>query len=271
MKRFYYMAGLPRAGSTLLCSLLNQNPKFYATPSSPTPGVMLSAIQGFTGNELFYAYERPDAAKNVVSKLMPNFYEDIEAEVIIEKNRSWTNNIEILKWYVDPEPKIICPVRGIDEILASFLAMIHRNPLKPTDDTLNFIDQALVMKGQKLTDTNRCMHLISDAGVLGQAYVGLKDAFENHRKNIHFVEYNDLVANPALELARIYDFIGEPTYQHTFDDISNATQEADGSNYGLADMHEVRSVVEHRPDRVKPEDIVPEEILKSIQGEEFWR
>ena len=41
-KTFYFMAGLPRAGSTLLSTLLNQNPRFYSGPSSPVLGAMFS-------------------------------------------------------------------------------------------------------------------------------------------------------------------------------------------------------------------------------------
>ena len=34
-KKYYLMAGLPRSGSTLLSSILSQNPSFHATVSTP--------------------------------------------------------------------------------------------------------------------------------------------------------------------------------------------------------------------------------------------
>ena len=46
------MAGLPRAGSTLLSSLLNQNPNLYSGPSSPVLGAMYTIHEHFLGNEL---------------------------------------------------------------------------------------------------------------------------------------------------------------------------------------------------------------------------
>ena len=35
MKTYYFMSGLPRSGSTVLASILNQNPAVYVTPTSP--------------------------------------------------------------------------------------------------------------------------------------------------------------------------------------------------------------------------------------------
>lgn len=264
------MAGLPRSGSTLLSSLLNQNPKFLATPSSPLTGAMLSAIQGFQGNELFQAYARQDAAKKVISNMLPSFYEDESAEVIIEKNRSWTNNIQVLQWYINPNPKIICPVRGIEDILSSFLGLIHRNPLKTTDTKINFIDEMLIKTGQPLTDENRCNILISSDGILGQSFVGMKNIYEAEggKDLLHFVEYNDLVNKPEETMAGIYEFLGEQPFKHEFNDITNLNQEADGSLYGLPDMHEVRSTLGFRD---TPMLRIPEKISEAIKGQEFWR
>ena len=39
-KQFYFMAGLPRSGSTMLSAILNQNSKIYSGPSSPILGLM---------------------------------------------------------------------------------------------------------------------------------------------------------------------------------------------------------------------------------------
>ena len=39
-KTYYFMAGLPRAGSTLLSAILNQNPRIYSGPSSPVTSIM---------------------------------------------------------------------------------------------------------------------------------------------------------------------------------------------------------------------------------------
>ena len=39
-KKIYYLAGLPRAGNTLLSCILNQNPKVKVTPNSYLPEII---------------------------------------------------------------------------------------------------------------------------------------------------------------------------------------------------------------------------------------
>ena len=58
-KNFYFMAGLPRSGSTLLSSILNQNPRFYSGPSSPVVATMIALENQFSNDELFLGYPKP--------------------------------------------------------------------------------------------------------------------------------------------------------------------------------------------------------------------
>ena len=52
-KKYYFMSGLPRSGSTLLSTLLNQNPEIYSGPSSPVLGIMVGVHENFLSNELY--------------------------------------------------------------------------------------------------------------------------------------------------------------------------------------------------------------------------
>ena len=40
-KKFYFLCGLPRAGNTLLTSLLNQNPQIACTPNAFTLNMLI--------------------------------------------------------------------------------------------------------------------------------------------------------------------------------------------------------------------------------------
>ena len=51
MKTFFFISGLPRSGSTLLSSILKQNPDFYADISSPVEGLCTTSIDLLTGCE----------------------------------------------------------------------------------------------------------------------------------------------------------------------------------------------------------------------------
>jgi len=268
-KTFYFMAGLPRSGSTLLSSLLNQNPRFYSGPSSPVVSTMITLESNFSNDELFLGYPKIEVAKNIISSILPQYYDDIEKPVIFDKNRSWVNRMNYISGYFDIVPKVICPVRDISEILTSFIMMRRRN-FNVDQNKINFIDEMLIKTNMPLTDDNRCEFLASPNGILGQSYNGLKQALmDGYDHCLHFVEYKDLVNNPQETLNKIYEFLDEKPFEHTFDNLENPHRENDLQVYGLADMHEVRSVV--KSTAPKPKEILSPETLVKCENTEFWR
>lgn len=72
-KTYYFMAGLPRSGSTLLSSLLNQNPKFYSGPSSPVLSTMFTVESHLSNDELFNGFPKPNQAYLIISNIINHF------------------------------------------------------------------------------------------------------------------------------------------------------------------------------------------------------
>ena len=273
MKTFYFMAGLPRSGSTLLSSILNQNPRFYSGPSSPVLGAMYAVEEHFTSNELYTGYPKPDQVIEIIGSIPHHFYSDIEEPVVFDKNRAWTARVPYIEQYIKQQAKIIVPVRRVDEILTSVLSMIHRNPFQEGQDRINFVDEYLVKTNQPINDYNRCMHLINPDGIVYESLNAVKFGLDaNMRDKMHFVDYNDMVSNPEQVMEDIYDFLGEEHYEHTFDGLSNTHRENDLNTYGLGDMHEVHSKLEKTSS--SPESVLPKEILdlyeQNKQSLEFW-
>lgn len=268
-KTFYFMAGLPRSGSTLISTILNQNPRFYSGPSSPVVYTMIAIEQSLSNDELFVAYPKPEQAREIIGSVLPTFYSDHQEPIIIDKNRSWPSRIEYIKGYFGIEPKIICPVRDTAEILTSFISLIRRNPFE-VNGRVNFIDEMLIKMNILLTDDNRCEFLASPQGLLGQSVEAIKKALmEGNEGVIHFVEYNDLISNPQDTIEKIYDFLGEEYYNHSFEGLENNNKENDIHTYGLSDMHEVRDTIQKTSNN--PEDILSDDILSRCENTEFWR
>ena len=273
-KKFYFMAGLPRAGSTLLSTLLNQNPRLYSGPSSPVLGVMYSTHENFIGNELYTGYPKPDAANKIVGSVIENWYYDVEKPVVIDKNRAWCARVPFIEGYIKQEAKIIVPVRRIDEILTSILMMIKRNPFKDGQPRINFVDEYLVKSNIPINDENRCQHLINNDGIVWESLNATKlGVDEGYSDKFHYVDYNDLVDDPQGELNKIYTFLGEESFEHTFDNLSNQHREDDITTYGLGDMHEVHSKLEKTSS--DPSEVLPASIIdlynKNKETLEFWK
>jgi len=161
----------------------------------------------------------------------------------------------------------------VDEILASVLTMIHRNPFQEGQDRINFVDEYLVKTNTPINDYSRCMHLINPDGIVYESLNAVKLGLDsNIRDKMHFIDYNDMVSNPDQVMEDIYDFLGEEYYEHKFDGLSNIHRENDINTYGLNDMHEVHSKLEKTSS--SPESILPEEILnlynENKESLEFW-
>lgn len=269
-KTFYFMAGLPRSGSTVLSSILNQNPRFYSGPSSPVFSLMSTIENHLVNDELFNAYPKTEQATNIISSIIHQFYDDIQKPVVIDKNRAWSSKVPFIEGYIGQKAKVICPVRDIDEILTSMIMMIRRNPYQEGQERINVIDQELIKLNIPLNDNNRCEYIAGPEGILGRSLNSINTGFEEgFRYSMHFIEYKDLVSRPEETLNKLYEFLGEEKYEHTFDNLENKNREEDLKIYGISDMHEVHSKLEFTS--TSPSKVLSKTILEKCEGMDIWR
>lgn len=265
------MAGLPRSGSTVLGSILNQNPRFYVSPSSPVLSTMYAVEDHLKRDELFNGYPKPVQANQIISSIPHQFYSDIQKPVVIDKNRAWTARVPYIEGYIgEQKAKIICPVRDIDEILTSMIMMIRRNPYQEGQARINFIDEQLVKLNIPISDDSRCEYIAGPQGILGQSLnaiaEGIKQGFSDR---LHFVEYQDLISSPQETINKIYEFLEEEIFEHTFTNLENKSRENDLATYGLGDMHEVRS--ELSSTAPSPSNVLSSYVLQKCNNMDIWR
>ena len=264
------MAGLPRAGSTLLSSILNQNPRIYSGPSSPVLSTMFVIENHLLQDELFHGYPKPEQGHAIISNIINQFYDDVKKPVVVDKNRAWVARVPYIEQYIGQKAKIICPVRDIDEILTSMITMIRRNPYKEGQSRINFIDEQLVKLNIPINDENRCEYIAGPDGILGQSLNAILEGLnQGFGSRFHFVEYKDLVNKPKETMNKLYEFIGEEPFEHQFTNLKNQNREGDVNTYGLTDMHEVRPTL--KSTSKDPKKILSKEILDKCEGMDFWR
>lgn len=258
------MSGLPRSGSTLLTALLNQNPNIHASTNSPLLDTIHYTEEYLLKNsEQYKANPKPECAHKVLSSIPHNYYFNTPENIIVDKSRGWVNQIEHIKDYITKEPKIICPVRDIHDIISSFLYLIQKS------NTTSFIDKGLIEKNIPITNDNRADYLMSSEGSIGLCYHALSEAYRKGNDNyLLLVDYDDLVKNPQHQLNRIYEFLEIPKFTHNFDSVRTKEDE-DDSVYQLENMHTVRDKVEkiHR-DNTK---FLSKYILNKYKNMEFWK
>lgn len=264
------MAGLPRAGSTLISSILNQNPNLYASTNSPVAGMMFHLERSILASEQYLAYPKPQVMSETILGIMNGYYSDIEKNTIVDKSRGWSvpEQFETLLRCLPYEPKVILPVRSITEILASFISLVAKNPGKN-----NFIDMEIEQRQDfnfyRPPNDIRCDHLMRPKGLIDNALYGIAYALQpNNKKYFHFVEYDDLIDNPKEEIDKIYDFLGMEKFDHDYHNIENTVKE-DDTVYGLIGQHDVRSSVSRR--KINKDNVLSKYIIDKYSGQEFWR
>lgn len=262
---FLFYSGLPRAGGTMLASLMNQHPDMYCSPLSPTVEFLYYTEQYFLeGSEAYKSFPEPHAMKNVLDNMTENYYSHVKKKYVIDNNRAWPNNIDRIKAHITPNPKIVCIVRDVVEVLASFIDLMN----KPTQRGPNFIDVTLINAGEEMNTENRCSVLMHPVGIVNQSLWAFLQGYEKHPECLHIVEYKDLIYKPEETMAGIVDFYGVPKFNFDYSNIVNVTP-VDDSTYNLNGMHDVRPTLKDR--MLDPYEILGRKIVEKYSGLEFWR
>lgn len=259
-KTLHFVAGLPRAGSTALISLLAQNPRIYGAPLSGLCGIFSGIYANWDKNEAHIELPNQGAKCRVLRALLETYHET-ERPVILDKNRQWVLYAALLESLLERPVKFIIPVRPLPEILASFEALRRKTP-----SDLTIADGEL---GESTTIAGRAQYFASSTGALGLAYNGLKDAVTaGYLDRMLFVDYNKLTSAPKMQIKRIYDFLEEPHFEH---DFNNVPQLAKGDSWRAQKLHGLHDVrPEFKKESKNAREILGADVFEQYNQQEPW-
>ena len=104
-------------------------------------------------------------------------------------------------------------------------------------------------------------------GLVGYALDALKDGFFGEQAPaMILVEYDALVSDPTRALRAIYDFIGQPWFDHDFDNVEYDAEEFDLA-LGAPGLHTIRRKVEF----IARETVLPPQLFHRFDNDMFWR
>jgi len=251
MNNLFFLSGIARSGSTLLGSILNQNPDIYVSPTSPLMDLFCMVDQSLNQLNVQYTYDYQSCSENINSNLATLFYKHIDKKYVIDKHRGWPKNINNIKKYISLNPKVICTYRPTAEKIVSFLKLINKDPN-------NSVDKQLQDMGLELNTYNRSMLLWREYS--SDPFFSLKDGLEHFPENIHIVRYDDLVSQPAKELQKIYNFLDIPSFNHTFTSIENTCAEQKDDKWGFQGLHDIRKDISKTSDN--PKEVLGNQLYK---------
>ena len=231
MKTFYFLAGLPRSGSTVLASILNQNPEVYVTPTSPMLDLLVKNQDNFWELPSVLANPCPDQLTNVTRAIINAMWEHRPEPIIIDKNRGWGKNMPASKTLLEKDIKVIATTRDLPSIMASWLTLLRNNPESKMDELLK-------VRGYPVNDESRMgemwFNMVKDCM---ESVVQLK---KDASDRLLLIDYDDLMRNPKIILEQIEQFLLLPKYEYDFDNIESDTEDDDMAAWGLHGMHKIR-------------------------------
>lgn len=260
MKQFVGLSGMPRSGSTLLSSLLSQNPLIHAEGNSAVCQLMWDMYVSCMNNvnEQLKGNYREHLVRDFIAQIPKTYYQHLykkkeeddklntgKIEIIVDKCRAWTRkaNTDLLRQFIDPHIKIIVMERSVTDVIKSFYKLFKKN---------NWADE---MISACLTEL-----LTPETEPVRWTLEWIKMAREAQAPNdptFLFIHYNELVENTAAVLERIYTFCGWQPFHHTFTEVVNRYPEND-EFYGLDGFHTIRSVIGKEENTM----VLPPDIMK---------
>jgi len=269
MKKYFFLSGIPRSGNTLLSSILNQNPDIKVSANSFLNDHLYQTAM-FFHSEKYKNFPDEKSLNNLLASSFDSYYKDWDAKYIIDRGPWGTPiNIALLSQYLNNEIKVICPVRDINQVIASFIRISPERWQHELD--LEIQNGMRFNQSYKTMLEIICEVIMRPNGQVENALFSLHNLFTNHKDLLHLVEYDDLVNDTENTIREIYNFLNMDYYPHNFSYIHQF--ERDGLKYEDsiwgANIHKLGKKI--RPPKYNIEDVLTKDLIEKYSNLEFWR
>lgn len=235
-----FNSSLPRSGSTLLQNLLAQNLANHCTPTSDLIELAVQVRNTYGTLEAFKSQGVMGIAPRIttaIKGLLEGFYHNelVAGKTVFDKSRGWLSYIELIEEVLDRPIRIVCCVRDIRDIVASFERIHRTNQITKADPQGAAYFDVQTVEG-------RVAQIMAPDAVVGLAVRRLRDVFDRGLESrLVIVRYSDLVADPVSEIVRISSAVGAEPFICKPAEVKQFTKE-DDSAYGMK-LHAIRPVV----------------------------
>ena len=231
-KKLFFLIAMPRSGNTLFASIMNQNPKIVCTANSITLEIMKDLFL-LKETDVFKNYPDHKSLDNVLDVVYDTYYKDWPQRIIIDRGPVTTpGNFALMKKHFKRPFKCIVLLRDLMDVLASYMKWYTKNP------------DAFPNKYNCKNDDEKLSMIMNKDGAVAKDLQAIKNSY-NYPEMCLYIKYNDLVSQPEQEIKKIYNFIGEPYFNHTFKDLKQININGIGYNDTVVgkNMHTIRTEI----------------------------
>ena len=249
-KPIFFLAGFPRAGNTLLTSILNQNPDIGCSANSIILEIYRD-IWNLKHTDVFKNFPDHESLHRVMEAILPSYYQNWNYKYIIDRGPAGTEgNLYLLKKFYGEDIRVIFLVRPILEVLASWIQWSRKTPNAYLHQWCD-------------NETDMCHTLMSKEGYIVKELLCMKNLLKPENKHhVHFVDYKEIINKPQQTIKGIYKFLGIPFFKHRFIDLDQVV--VNGISYNDTILGEgVHTIKTKKLIKSKIDvNILPKEIIK---------
>ncbi|MDO9105488.1 MAG: sulfotransferase [Methylovulum sp.] len=249
---------MPRSGSTLLAAILLQNPRFHAGMTSPVGSFFSSILAQVSAGSEFASQVDDTQRKSLLMAVFNAYYEsEGNRDVIFDTNRMWCAKLPALL-ELFPEAKVIACARNVAWVMDSIERQFRSNPFENTKLFGGNLARSTVYQ--------RLEGLAQHDQLVGFAWAALREAFYGEQaKSLLVLDYELLAQSPQKVMELVYDFIGEPYFEHDFNQVEYDAPDFD-LQLGTPGLHRVKPKVEFTERRT----IIPPDLFDKFSKMTFW-
>jgi len=255
-KEIIFNSSMPRSGSELMQVILHQNPEIYGSVTSP----VLGFCEGIRNHmEMPEIKSQPaelmrEASLSSCRGIIDGYYNTLtDRPIVCDKSRGWMHEYEYLRSILGKEPKMICMVRDLREVMVSQELVWRENQHLP-------IGGAATIEG-RVQDWLTNSHISFALQRLYDADV------RDNLGNILCVRFEDLTRNPEKVMKGVYDYLEMPYFEHNFKNIVKEVEE-DHSHHGPFGNHDVKSVL--KPIQKRHDEVLGRVVSENIVNNNSW-
>ncbi|MDR3580134.1 MAG: sulfotransferase [Oryzomonas sp.] len=238
--RFVGVAGLPRAGSTLLCQLLAEHPEIHCEGhSSPLCNALL-AMRRFISDDQFFLSQLDvqfdttyDHLRSAMRSFLNGWHSNSEKPVVVDKNRAWLHCIEMLL-HLEPDARLLISVRELGQIYGSIESQHQKTIL------VDFIDH--LADFDRFGRADQLFAKDKSIGAPLSSVLAVQDLPQSVKDRVYFVKFEDLVTRPMETMSNVYSWMGVSPHIIDTDQLSVRPHESD-SHYRHKYLHRQQTAI----------------------------
>lgn len=204
MKQLHFLGGFPRSGSTLLASLLQQNPSVYATGTDPFPYILhkhiLTEARYTEAVQAMSTFQSDLAFHGLAVRGAQGWYESLTTrDVVVSKSRNWGD-----VWNLFPNSKMIFMLRDLRDIVESF------NRVNTRQRALGSVSDSKKLYNAMSEEEKYRYYFDNTTNSFGYAMfheLPKWQFLEQEGKSVLWLRYEDLIRYPHETMDRVWKFL----------------------------------------------------------------